>query len=88
VRTKVFRVHLAGGLAVDVLTPVGSVIDLSFIVERAQALAARYFALTYRPLPALINAAQTLPGDVAYVVEPRPPAKKIMKKGVARRSRL
>jgi hypothetical protein len=81
-------VHLAGGLAVDVLAPQGAVVDLTFIVTRAQELARRYFVLEYPPLPARINAAQTLPGDVAYLVEPHPAKKKILPPGVARRSRL
>lgn len=71
IRTKIFRVHLAGGIAIDVLAPQGSVVDLQLILSRALALARRYFALVADPLPTRINAAQSLPGDVAYIVAPR-----------------
>ena len=70
-KTKIFRVHLAGGVAFDVLAPVGTVVDLTLVVQRALDLAERYLTLGHRPLVVKINAAHTLPGDVAYHVTPR-----------------
>lgn len=86
VRTKVYRVHLAGGVAIDVLAPAGSVVDLQSILSWAIELATRYLALAYVPLVTKVNAAQTLPGDVQYVVTPAP-GQKILKSGLARRPR-
>jgi hypothetical protein len=87
-KTKIFRVYLAGGVALDVLAPVGTVVDLDFTVKRALELAARYFVLAHAPLVMKINAAQTLPGDVAFHVAPRvkPPAQRAVQRKRSQRS--
>ncbi len=62
--TKVVRVHLAGGLAVDVLIPTGTVVVLDAVVRRALDVARRLFQLEGEPLITGIDASQSLPGDV------------------------
>jgi hypothetical protein len=68
--TKVVRVHLAGGLAVDVHVPTGTVVLLDAVIERALTHARRAFALAGEPLVVALDASQALPGDVAQPALP------------------
>lgn len=63
--TKVVRVHLAGGLAIDVHVPTGTVLVLDAVIGRALEVARRAFQLAGEPLVVRLDASQSLPGDVA-----------------------
>lgn len=68
--TKVVRVHLAGGVAVDVHVPTTTLLTVDAVVERAYELATRAFRLAAKPLVVALDASQTLPGDVAQPTLP------------------
>lgn len=70
VGTKVVRVHLAGGVAVDVHVPTTTTVSLEGVIARAYELAGRAFALAAQPLVVALDASQTLPGDVAQPTLP------------------
>ena len=65
VMTKIVRVHLAGGVAVDVHVPTTTTVSLEGVVARALELAGRTFELAGTPLVVALDSSQTLPGDVA-----------------------
>ncbi len=62
--TKVVRVHLAGGLAVDVHVPTGTVLVIDAVIGRAFEHARRAFQFAGTPLVVRLDASQSLPGDV------------------------
>lgn len=65
IHTKFIRVHLAGGVIIELTVPRGTLVVVDAVVTRALAVARRVFALVGDPLVVKIDASAALPGDVA-----------------------
>lgn len=65
-RTKFVRVHLAGGVAVELLVPGGVLVQPEKLVADALVVARRYLALAGEPRVTLISTRESLPGDVSW----------------------
>lgn len=70
VRTKLVRVHLAGGLSVELLVPGSALVLPEQLVLDALVIARRYVVLPPVPRVTLISTRESLPGDVALVHPP------------------
>ena len=66
-RTKLVRVHLAGGLSVELLVPGGALVLPEQLVTDALVVARRYVVLPPVPRVVLISTRESLPGDVALL---------------------